>query len=64
MVLLTVLLTIIIVLAIFALDACFFWGLGILIIKVFGITYNWTFWHGVVCSLVSFVLGSIFRGRK
>ncbi len=51
----------IIVLAAIAVGACIFWGLGVLIVKVFEINYNWTFWHGLCVQLVFAVVGSSFK---
>ena len=39
------------------LNALFLWGLGNLIIYVFRISYDWTFWHGVVATIVLMMLG-------
>lgn len=38
-----------------------FWGLGNLIVIVFGISFAWTIWHGLVCALVVAVIRAIFK---
>jgi hypothetical protein len=55
--------TILIIAVLLSLSALMFWGLGNLIIFIFGIKYTWTFWHGLVCALVFILLKEIF-GRK
>lgn len=61
MIFLYTILAIIIVILLFILSACFFWGLGIFAISVFGITYTWTFWHGLVVAIIVSILSSIFK---
>ena len=45
------------------LGSLIFWVLGLLVVKVFGIAYIWTFWHGLVCELVFIVLRAIFNNK-
>lgn len=40
----------------FVLGGLFFWGLGLLIISVFDITYTWTFMHGLCAAIIVWVL--------
>lgn len=40
----------------FVLSGLFFWGLGLLIIDVFNITYTWTFMHGLCIAILVWVL--------
>lgn len=58
---LTIVLAIIVVLGLCALSACVFWGLGVLIVKVFKINYDWTFWHGLCVALVVSIISGIFN---
>lgn len=55
------LLAIIIILGLCALSACVFWGLGVLIVKVFKINYDWTFWHGLCVALVVTMISCMFK---
>lgn len=58
-----VIFTILITILLAGLSGLIFWGIGCLIISVFGITYTWTFWHGLCIALVVAVLKEIF-GRN
>lgn len=42
----------------------FFWGIGNFVIVVFGINYTWTFWHGVVISILQGCLKATFTRGK
>ncbi len=52
---------ILIVVLVGIIQSMFFWGLGLLILKVFEISYTWTFWHGFVTAIVVDVLAGIFK---
>lgn len=55
-----ILIGIIFLCAILGIGSLIFWGLGLLIVKVFGLTYVWTFWHGLVCEIIYIILKEIF----
>jgi len=40
------------------------WGVGNLIIWVFHINYNWTFWHGLASCFIYWILRGIFNSRN
>ena len=61
MITITVLLSILILGIILAISSLIFWGLGCLVVSVFGIAYTWTFWHGVVCALVYALIKDMFK---
>ena len=48
-------------LCVYFLGSLIFWGLGNLIIYVFGINYTWTFLHGLVTFLIYQVIQGIFQ---
>lgn len=48
-------------LAIYAFSGLIFWGLGNFIIWVFGISYTWTYLHGVAAAIIIHILKSIFK---
>ena len=61
---LCIILAILIVILSFVLSSLFFWGIGCLVINVFGITYTWTFLHGLCTAIIVWILNSIFGEKK
>ena len=54
--------TILMIILTVAAMGAFFWGIGILIIKMFNINYTWTFQHGILCFLGLCVIKIILKG--
>lgn len=57
---LAIITTIVMVLTAIMLESLVFWGVGILVVKVFGVAYVWTFWHGLVCAILYAIVKSLF----
>ncbi len=45
----------------FMLSGLIFWGIGAFIILAFGISFTWTFWHGLAVAFIVWILSSIFK---
>jgi len=60
----SILLAVLIYAVVFAINAIIVWGVGVALCRVFEINYNWTFLHGLVCSIGLAVVGSYFRNTK
>ncbi len=50
-----------IIIGIEALSAVILWGIGSFIIWTFGISFTFTFWHGLALSFIISILASIFK---
>ena len=37
------------------------WGIGSFIIWAFGISFAWTYWHGLAVAFIIWILSSIFK---
>lgn len=46
---------------VFGLSGLAFWGIGSFIIWAFGISFTWTYWHGLAVAFIVWILGSIFK---
>lgn len=55
---------VVIIILVFPISSLIFWGIGNLVIKVFGISYIWTFWHGVCCAIIFALLQQIFGNKR
>lgn len=45
-------------------EALFFWGIGNLLIFLFGLKMKWTFLHGLGIAIIELVLKLIFRNSE
>lgn len=45
----------------FGLSGLAFWGIGSFIIWAFGISFAWTYWHGLAVAFIIWILSSIFK---
>lgn len=54
----------IIISILYAFAGLIWWGIGSFIVWAFGISFAWTYWHGVATAIIVSIVASIFRGDK
>ena len=61
---LSVLMWLVMICGVLLLSSLFFWAVGSLTIIVLQINYDWTLWHGLICSLLFTIVSSMFSSNK
>ena len=56
-----ILLTLLLLVLAFGFSGLVMWGIGSFIIWVFGISFTWTYWHGLAVAFIIWILSSIFK---
>lgn len=49
---------------IYLLEGLLFWGLGNLIIFLFGLNFKWTYFHGLGLAIIELIIGLVLWRNK
>lgn len=61
MIIVFILLAMLLVALALSLSGLVMWGIGSFIIWAFGISFTWTYWHGLAVAFIIWILSSIFK---
>lgn len=56
-----ILLALLLLVLAFSFSGLVMWGIGSFIIWVFGISFVWTYWHGLAVAFIIWILSSTFK---